>query len=152
MELTDERALADSLRAINKVEIFAGIALTEQRLLASRLKRVVSQPGEVVIEQGDVGDSLYIIVEGKVSVSVKPKDKERVVIATLGAGEVFGEIAILRNIPRTARITTERLSVFLTINASDFLSIYQYFPKQARDNMQLLIAKRLQNEHHRFKF
>ncbi|TAL61147.1 MAG: cyclic nucleotide-binding domain-containing protein [Legionella sp.] len=151
MDLLDNSDLADTLRIINNVDIFSGIGLNEQHLLARKLREVHYLADEIVIEQGDVGDQLYIVLTGKVDVSIKNKDVPRVSIATLGPGDVFGEIAILRSIPRTARITTLEPCTFLTINAQDFLSIYQYFPKQARDNMQLFIAKRLQNKHHRYE-
>ena len=64
-------------------------------------------------------------------------------VDTLGSGDVFGEIAILRNIPRTARITTETPCTFLTITAKNFLEMYQYFPPESRNNIQLIVAKRL---------
>jgi len=151
MDLLDDTSLANTLRAINNVDIFTGIGLTEQQLLARKLSRVEYPADEIIIEQGGVGDQLYIILKGKVSVTIKNKDEPRVEIATLGPGEVFGEIAILKSIPRTARITTIEPCSFLTINAQDFLNIYQYFPKDARDNMQIFIAKRLQNKHHRYQ-
>lgn len=151
MDLSDNSVLADTLRVINNVDIFAGVGLAEQKLLASKMTKMDFQADKIVIEQGDVGDRLYVILNGKVSVSKKNKDVPRAEIAVLGPGEVFGEIAIVRSIPRTARITTLEPCTFLTINAQDFLNVYQYFPRQARDNIQLFIAKRLQNKHHHYE-
>lgn len=92
----------------------------------------------------EIGDRLYIIIKGTVEVCVKTNSKGWKRINTLGPGDVFGEIAILRNIRRTARIVTITACQFLTINAKDFLDVYQYFPARARDNIQLVVAKRLQ--------
>lgn len=103
---------------------------------------------EIIIEQGEIGDSLYIIIKGRVTVSIRKASRGWIRINTLGPGDVFGEIAILRNIPRTARITTETPCTFLTINAKDFLEIYHYFPPKSRDNIQLIVAKRLAQRTH----
>jgi len=141
---------ADVYRAINNVSVFAGIGIHEQHMLFNKLVVVHRKPEEIVIEQGDVGDTLYIIMKGKVIVSLKRNSSTWLQIKKLGPGDVFGEIAILRNIPRTARITTETACTFLAINAKDFLDIYQYFPPAARDNIQLVVKKRLDENRDRW--
>ncbi|MFT4058215.1 MAG: cyclic nucleotide-binding domain-containing protein [Legionella sp.] len=135
---------AEVLKAIYNATIFSGIGIIEQKMLAD--KSVVTHCGtdEIIIEQGEIGDKLYIIVKGRMLVSVKDIDLGHKRINTLGPGDVFGEIAILRRIPRTARVSTLTPCTFLSINAQDFFDAYQYFPARARDNIQLVIAKRLQ--------
>jgi CRP/FNR family transcriptional regulator, cyclic AMP receptor protein len=132
------------LKAIYNAHIFSGLGIAEQKMLAD--KSVVSQCAteEIIIEQGEIGDKLYIIMEGQMLVSVKDINLGRRRVNTLGPGDVFGEIAILRRIPRTARVSTITPCKFLSINAKDFFDAYQYFPPRARDNIQLVIAKRLQ--------
>jgi CRP-like cAMP-binding protein len=135
---------SEVVKAIYNATIFSGIGITEQKMLAD--KSVVARCGtdEIIIEQGEIGDKLYIIIEGRMLVSVKDIDLGRKRINILGPGDVFGEIAILRRIPRTARVSTMTPCTFLSINAQDFFDAYQYFPARARDNIQLVIAKRLQ--------
>lgn len=135
---------ADVLKAIYKATLFSGIGIAEQKILAE--KSIVTHCGteEIVIEQGEIGDKLYIIIEGRMMVSIKDINVGRRRINMLGPGDVFGEIAILRQIPRTARVSTVTPCTFLSINAHDFFDAYQYFPARARDNIQLVIAKRLQ--------
>ena len=58
-------------------------------------------PDEYIFEEGDPGDCAYIIESGSVEVSLD-KGGRKLVIATLGAGEVLGEMAIIDNHPRTA--------------------------------------------------
>ena len=139
---------ADIIKIINHTEIFTGIGEHEQHMLASKCLIVTYKQDEVVIEQGAVGDTLYAIIKGRVTVSVKTRVDGWMRINTLGVGDVFGEIAILRNIPRTARITTQSPCIFLTINAKNFLEVYQYFPPKSRDNIQLIVAKRLAHGAH----
>lgn len=134
----------DVISLLSKASIFTGIEPPEQQLLAEKcqIKYCISE--DVVIEQGDIGDTLYIIIRGIVQVSIRTPSLEWKPINTLREGDVFGEIAILRSIPRTARISTITPCEFLTINAKDFLDVYQYFPDKARDNIQLVVKKRLE--------
>ena len=130
------------LSIVAQVPLFTGIGLCEQKMIADRCTVVRYNPNEVIIEQGDVGDKLFIIMQGQVQVSVRTLSSGMKNINKLGPGEVFGEIAVLRNVRRTARITTLTPCQVLCISAKDFLSAYQYFPARARDNIQLIVAKR----------
>lgn len=132
------------LKAVLKAHIFSGIGLIEQKMLADKCVAVHCDPEDIIIEQGAVGDKLYIIVEGSVLISVKDMKVGRRRVNTLGPGDVFGEIALLRRIPRTARVSAITPCNYLSINSEDFFSVYQYFPARARDNIQLVMAKRLQ--------
>ena len=129
---------------LSRVSIFTGVDIIELKLLADRCVFEYFKTDEKVIEQDEPGDKLYIIVRGTVAVWVKSQTLDWQRINTLGPGDVFGEIAILRNVPRTARIITLTNCQFLSICAKDFLDLYQYFPARARDNIQLVVAKRLQ--------
>ena len=134
----------DVMHVISNTSIFSGVGILEQKMLADKFTLVESNADEIIIEQGEVGDRLYVIIKGQILVSIKTNSMGWKKINNLGPGDVFGEIAILRNIPRTARISTLTPCQFLTINAKDFLAVYQYFPAKARDNIQLVVAKRLQ--------
>ena len=129
--------------AINSAPIFAGVGLAEQHMLADKCTIIDKPAGEIIIEQGEVGDRLYVIIKGSVLVSSKTPSEGYKRVNILTEGDVFGEIAILRKRPRTARITTKTKCRFLTINADDFVHVYEHFPAQSRDNIQLIIAKRL---------
>lgn len=144
MDMSNNFSQMNILPILSRATIFTGIGLSEQKMLADKCVITNYKPEELVIEQGEIGDKLYIIIKGTVHVFIKTQSMGWKRISSLGPGDVFGEIAILRNIPRTARITTSTACQFLTISAKDFLAAYQYFPAKARDNIQLVIAKRLQ--------
>jgi len=57
--------------------------------------------GEVIFEEGSVGKHMYVVVSGRVDIRKKTGDRDAVV-ATLGKGELFGEMALVDNLPRSA--------------------------------------------------
>jgi Cyclic nucleotide-binding domain/Major Facilitator Superfamily len=94
----EHAALAELLAGI---PIFAPLAEAALEHLASALRPLTLAAGETVFSQGDDGDDFYVIEDGEVEVL---KDGEPV--TTLGPGSCFGEIALLRDVPRTATIRT----------------------------------------------
>ncbi|MCC5791941.1 MAG: cyclic nucleotide-binding domain-containing protein [Legionellaceae bacterium] len=131
------------LRLIEKVPIFTGLNPPEQRLISRKFKLVTTQPNEIIIEQGDSSDHLYIIVTGQVTVTRQKESGEWVKVETLRPGDFFGEIAILREIPRTARVSSQTNCSLLTLEARHFVEIYQYLTTQSKYNIQMVVEKRL---------
>jgi predicted MFS family arabinose efflux permease len=98
--LDRRRATNPSLVALLAANpIFAPLADPLIEHLAASLRPVTAAPQAVVFAQGDDGDAFYVIERGEVEVLV-----DGVRVRTLGPGESFGEIALLRSVPRTATI------------------------------------------------
>jgi len=74
------------------------------------------QPGEVVVRQGEAGDRYYLIATGAFSVEV-----DGVFVRTLSVGEGFGEIALLRDVPRTSTVTATAASRLYMLERQVFL-------------------------------
>jgi CRP-like cAMP-binding protein len=87
-----------------QVPLFAGLEPAAVEALSGFTFRRTFQPGEAIVEEGRTGNGLYIIVSGRVEV-VKADGTDRAqVLATLGAGEPFGELALLGEWKRTATV------------------------------------------------
>jgi MFS family permease len=104
-------AQADVIERLRAVPMLRPLPVSTIEHLARNVREESAESGQVVIEQGEVGESFYVILAGEVEV----KENGRL-LRVLGAGESFGEIALLRDVPRT---TTVRARTPLTLYALD---------------------------------
>ena len=108
---------ADELRILGSVPIFAPLPGMTLEHLAGRLVPLRLEPGTVVVREGDPGDRFFIVADGTVEVSEYGR-----VVSELGAGGYFGEIALIRDIARTATVTTATQTVLYALDRDDFLA------------------------------
>ena len=111
--LTVPTAQINALRAI---EMFAPLPAPTLEALAMSLARVDVPAGETLFRQGDHGDRFYIIESGEVEIEIDGR-----VVNVLGPGDHFGEIALLRNIPRTATARARKATQLFALNRDAFL-------------------------------
>lgn len=100
--------------------------------------------GNVVLTEGDVGDSLFTIVSGRVKVYIGDEDGREIILKILGPGDFFGEMSLIDSQPRSASVSTLENSVFRTLSHQAFETCLQRAPRIAATVMQAL-AKRLRD-------
>ena len=88
-------------------------------LLAHFTSRVHG-PGEVIIREGQAGEGMSVILTGAVQVTRQDESGDAVHLATLREGDVFGEIALIRDAPATATVRATRKTAVVTLPADDF--------------------------------
>ncbi len=108
---------AQELRLLTGVPILAPLPGTALEHIAGRLVPLRIEPGTVVVRQGDAGDRFYVIVEGELEVTAEGKP-----VSSLAPGGYFGEIALLKDVPRTATVTAKTPVVLYALEREDFLS------------------------------
>jgi MFS family permease len=115
----DAEALAPTreLDLLRQIPIFRPLPPAMLDQLASSLVAVHAEPGTTIMRQGEPGDRFYVIVSGEVDV-VRMGEH----IATLGPGEHVGEIALLRDVPRTATVTARGDVDLYALDRDEFLS------------------------------
>ena len=118
------------LKSLSMFEHTPDEALAE---LAGLLQELIVQAGDVVIREGESGDSLYIVVDGKVEVV----DDNRV-LNQLGARAVFGELSMLDSSPRTATIRALEETSLLRLDQTSFYEIMSDYVEVAMGTIQLL--------------
>ncbi|MEZ4272883.1 MAG: cyclic nucleotide-binding domain-containing protein [Myxococcota bacterium] len=108
---------------LSESPLFDNLLTPERAMLADLFSVLEFEPGQVVFNQGDVGDSLYVIAKGDVDVLQKGTDGQPRVVAVLGAPQFFGEMSLIDKEYRSATIraktqakllhlTNENLHVF----------------------------------------
>jgi MFS family permease len=118
--------LDEQVRLLRAVEIFAPLPLPVVEQLARGLQPVAVPAGRTVFEQNDEGDRFYVIEEGTVEVL-----GDGVAVTTLGPGEVFGEIALLRRVPRTATVRARTDLRLQSLTSDRFLPAVTGVPASA---------------------
>jgi CRP-like cAMP-binding protein len=128
-----EKALATGVvRVLENIPILSKMTLEQSVLLANRIKVEEYEAGQIVFHMGEMGDTFYVIEVGEVEVLAPEMGGQTVgVINRLGPGDFFGEIALLRAVPRTATIRTVTATRLLAINREDFDLVVQKYPSIA---------------------
>ena len=115
-----------------------------QKLMAPRIADLVrvlrprfAQPGEIIVRRGEEGDAMYIIASGEVEVDLGP-GRPAVV---LGAGQFFGELALIERTTRTATVRASGECKLLELNGKDFHELARQHP-ELDDAVQKIAAER----------
>ena len=113
----DREVLAPALELalVDGVPMFAPLSIAAKEHMAARLVEIPVTPGETVIRTGDFGDRFYMVAEGELEVT-------NGVRAKACGGDFFGEIALIRDAPRTATVTAMTRSRLYALERDDFLA------------------------------
>jgi CRP/FNR family cyclic AMP-dependent transcriptional regulator len=134
-------SLKEEYELLRQIPFFAEIEPAKLKLLAFMSERVGFDPGRRLFQQGDPADAAYLIIDGHADVIAETPDGP-VLLATLGANEIVGEMAILSNVPRSATVCAHDRLVALRISKEPFMRMVREFPTMAISIMQEL-AQRL---------
>ena len=134
-------SLKEEYELLRRVPYFAEIEPAKLKLLAFMSERVAFDPGKRLFRQGDPGDAAYLIIAGEAEV-IAETPAGPLVLATLGANEIVGEMAILGNVPRAATVRAKDRLITLRISKEPFMRMVREFPSMAVAMMQEL-AERL---------
>jgi MFS family permease len=107
----------EGLLLLRQIPLFAPLEPKSLERVAQQLVRLDVPAGETVIREGDEGDRFYLVESGRVTASHRGQ-----VLSTAGPGDPFGEIALLRDVPRTATVVADEPSVLLALERDDFLN------------------------------
>lgn len=118
------------------------VGITANRFLRSHslFSYRIFQPGEIVFEQGDEGDCTYFIHSGEVEVVQKQNGREQIV-ATLSAGQYFGEAALITSKPRNATVRAVNATKLAVLGKKNFLTMLNLLPS-ARQDIMLTMTER----------
>src|SRR5215813_11039858 len=130
-------SLKQEFELLRRVPIFTEIEPAKLKLLAFMSERVAFDPGKLLMGQGDPADAAYLIIEGHAEV-IAETPAGPVILATVGANEIVGEMGILCNAPRNATVRAKDRLIALRISKELFMRMVREFPNMAVFIMQVL--------------
>lgn len=116
---------------LENIIIFSELSQPELKILENHMITRTFRKNTVVINEGDEANSLYIILSGKVKVFLSNEDGKEIIINTQGAGDHFGELALLDEAPRSASVMTTEKSSIGVISKVDFVNVLTKHPELA---------------------
>src|SRR5882724_4750086 len=110
----------DRVEQLSKIDLFAGLKPQAFELIAKVATEETHALGTKIFQHGDAGDKLYVIVEGKVRISRDVPGMGEEALAVLGPGQVFGEMALLDESPRSADARVHSRCTLLAMSRDRF--------------------------------
>jgi CRP/FNR family cyclic AMP-dependent transcriptional regulator len=121
--------LFERLVLLKQSPIFSMVSTDDLRMVAQALETQQFFKDDRIFEINDQGDHLYIIVSGKVGISIDPDASSSTYIATLKAGDSFGEMNLLDNLPRSASAHVLEDATILSLDKTRLRGLMQSYPE-----------------------
>jgi len=128
---------ADALAVLRRQPFLRALPFPALEALAGQAAVVQAPAGTVVIRQGDAADRWYAVASGELDVAVDGRH-----VRTLGADDGFGEIGLLRQVPRTATVTARTAARLVALDAPAFIAALAGDPR-AREGVDAMAGARL---------
>jgi cAMP-dependent protein kinase regulator len=112
---------------LRHARVLSGLPAAQRAALLGKLKSQFFEAGQMLIERGQQAERIFLLASGQVSVSV-PEGNERLVLATLGAGDVVGEISMVLRRPATADVWASHPTLAYVISAEQLHVLMREHP------------------------
>lgn len=130
-------SVSETTAVLREMELFSKVDERQLRAVAMMGDHLSFRDGERLFEQGEEGDAAYVVLSGAVDVLVRVDGTDRAV-ATLGKGEIFGELAVLCDQPRTTAIAAKGALRVLRLDRPVILNMLRAFPDLALQMIRML--------------
>lgn len=147
--------MASTAEALGRIDMFRGLAPAGLERVASIATEESHPLGHILFREGDVGDRLYLVSEGKVRISRQVAGMGEEALAVLGPGAAFGEMALIDEVPRSAdAIIHERAKlVVLSKDAmQDLLFLHKDLAYEILWNIVRILSSRLRETNDKMTF
>ncbi len=115
------------LNHLTQVPLFSALSKKELQLVARRAEDVRVDPGRILVSEGSTGSEFFVIIDGTATVSRHGRK-----VASLGAGDAFGELALLDKAPRNATVTAQTDMELVVLGQREFGGLIDEVPGFAR--------------------
>ena len=118
--------MVDKLPLLKNIGIFAGLTSEDLKVIANITREEHFDSGATIFKEADPGGKLYFIVSGTVKIYRDSVGEQRKILASFGINEVFGEISIFDDLPRSASAVTSENCDLLSISAPELNKLLAY--------------------------
>jgi CRP/FNR family cyclic AMP-dependent transcriptional regulator len=132
---------SSKLAVLRKHPIFCDLDPEALDQLCRYAKHSSLKRGATIVSKGDPGNSLVAVVSGTVKISISSPDGRSAILNLIGPGEIFGEVAVLDGLARTADATANTNCEIYVIDRRDFLPFVRSQPALAMKFIQLLCTR-----------
>jgi len=132
---------SSKLAVLRKHPIFCDLDAEAFEQLARYAKHSTFKRGASIFSKGDPGNSLIAVISGTVKISISSPDGRTAILNLIGAGEIFGEVAVLDGQARTADATANTNCEIFVIDRREFLPFVRSQPALAMKFIELLCAR-----------
>jgi CRP/FNR family transcriptional regulator, cyclic AMP receptor protein len=123
---------------LQSVPLFHGLPPAVIEDLAARARRRRFAAGEVIFHEGDPGRSLCVLDSGRIKSTAASEQGQEALLAVVGPGEFFGELALFDDSPRSADAVAIESTQTLNLTREDFLKVLDQYPAVARHLLAVL--------------
>lgn len=135
----------DASAFLKQIKLFQSLSKETLERIIAEMKVISLQGGEVLMRQGDVGTSLYIVVHGRLR-AISNKDTTEEILGDISSGEIVGEIGLLVDHPRTATVLAVRNTLLLELKKSAFEQIVAEHPKNGLMMAKMCVERLLKKQ------
>ncbi len=121
----------DATPLLRSISLFEGLSDDDLRVLSESLNRRPFAAGVSIFEQGDSGDSMYIVESGDINIHLPGEDSQRISLKDIARGEYFGELSLFDDKPRSASALATKPSVLLELQRATLKEYLQRRPGAA---------------------
>ncbi len=121
-----------------KVELFSELDADELDRVASLAQIRAAQKDTVIFHAEDPADAVFVVANGKIKIVTTSTDGKEFILSVLGAGQVFGEMALLESAPRSASVITVTAVEMVAIKRDDFYQLLDTAPSISRKLLAIL--------------
>src|SRR4030042_1675161 len=116
----------NSAEVLSQIPIFASLGDEDRRCLAEHIGRQSFRKGSTLFRRGEAGNALYIIIRGQIRIFASTRQGNEITLARLGAGEFFGEMALLDGQPRSANAEAAEDTELHVLDRDNFFSFLMH--------------------------
>jgi len=120
---------------LREIPLFSEMDEQEVADIRAIMQEMRFRPGQVIIREGEMGDLFYVITEGHAEILIRDADGAELILHEAGPGDFFGELSMLTNEPRSARIRAVDSVTTLALERDDFFEFFRTHPHAAIDVM-----------------